>query len=311
VIMLDKADCFGQTDVGRVREVNEDQFLIASLSKSMQVHHTSLHLEDQTRLWGPAEGLLLLVADGMGGHAAGERASRLAVDRLTAYVLNTLPWFFRLRADHEDQLLDELKHALEVCQSTIEAEAKQIPERHGMGTTLTAAYVLWPRLYVIHVGDSRCYLFRRSHLRRITHDHTVAQQMAERGMLDDPEGSRWSHVLWNVVGGGCPELKPEVHRADLERGDTVLLCTDGLTRHVTDAEITGLLSVAEPSEATCRRLVDATNAGGGRDNVTVVLARFGDASPPAAIKTTTVEAASVSLTDTDTQLVSPPLPLTG
>ncbi len=303
--MLDRADVFGLTDVGRVRDVNEDQFLIASLSKAMQVHHTSLAVEEQTRLIGPYEGRLLVVADGMGGHAAGERASRIAVDRLTAYVLNTLPWFYRLQHDADEHLLDDLKGGLEAAQRAILAESERVPARRGMGTTLTVAYLVWPRMYVIHVGDSRLYVLRRGRLRRITQDHTVAQKMADQGVLDDPETSRWSHVLWNVVGGGSEALSPEVHRVDLVPGDTVLLCSDGLTRHVADEDVAAMLGLDEPSESICHRLVDAANAGGGRDNVTVIVARFQAAAPPPPEQAQTVEAlAGVNLADTQPELAS-------
>src|SRR5947209_5737689 len=115
--MLGKMDCSGLTDPGRVRAGNDDQYLIASLSKSMQVHQTSLDLDDQTRLFGASQGKLLLVADGLGGGpAGGRRASTLAVNSLTTYVLNTLPWFFRLRPDAEEHFFDELKAALAFCQ---------------------------------------------------------------------------------------------------------------------------------------------------------------------------------------------------
>src|SRR5947209_1795229 len=105
--MLGRMDCCGLTDIGRVREANEDQYLIADLSKSMRIYRTSLGLDDQTRLFGSSQGKLFLVADGMGGHAAGKRASALAVDSLTTYVLNTMHWFFRLRGDQEEYFEDD------------------------------------------------------------------------------------------------------------------------------------------------------------------------------------------------------------
>jgi protein phosphatase len=285
--MLGKMDCAGLTDPGRARDVNEDQFLIASLSKSMQVHSTSLDLDDSARLFGPSQGRLLLVADGMGGHAAGRRASALAVDSLTAYVLNALPWFFRLRGDREELFLDELKAALEYCQGRLQAEGERLPGRRGMGTTLTLAYLAWPRAYLVHAGDSRCYLLHGPRLRRLTRDHTVARQLAEQGALEGPEHLPWARRLWNVLGGGPDELAPEVYRADLALGDTLLLCTDGLTRHVEDVDLARLLAADCPAEETCRHLVNAANAAGGRDNVTVVVAHFRDAKRQEAVQATT------------------------
>jgi len=274
-----KMDCYGLTDVGKVREVNEDQFLIADLNKSMLIHQTSLSHEDHTRLVGGSQGQLLLVADGMGGHAAGQRASAVAVQTVAHYVLNTMGWFYRLQESHEADLKEELTAALEACQKSIEAEVSAHAERQGMGTTLTMAYILWPRLYVVHAGDSRCYLLRGPRLEQVTKDQTVAQQLVEGGVLEAEHAgeSRWSHVLWNCIGGGSHELSPEVYKATLLLGDTLLLCTDGLTARLQDAQIRDLLRQDRSAEETCRLLVHAANEAGGPDNVTAVVARFREA----------------------------------
>src|SRR5947209_7440720 len=200
--MHGKMDCSGLSDAGRVRDVNDDQYLIASLSKSMQVHQTSLDLDDQTRLFGASQGKLLLVADGLGGGPAGaRRASTLAVNSLTTYLLNTMHWFFRLRPDLEDQFLDDLKSALEFCQERIRAEAERIPEHRGMGTTLTMAYLTWPHVYVVHAGDSRCYLLRGGRLRQLTRDHSLGGEPLGRDAPEENGGAPWGRMLWNFVGG--------------------------------------------------------------------------------------------------------------
>jgi len=219
------------------------------------------------------------VADGMGGHAAGKQASAIAVQALQHYVLNTMPWFFRLEESRESDFQDEMKASLEACQQSIETAAAATPARRGMGTTLTMAYVLWPRLYVVHVGDSRCYLYRPPALEQITRDHTVAQQLVDRGRLPpaDAPKSRWSHMLWNCLGGGSSGLWPEVYKATLHVGDTLLFCTDGLTKCVEDQAIAGVLKQDRSAEETCSRLVGAAKEAGAPDNVTVVVARFRDA----------------------------------
>lgn len=280
-----KMDCWGLTDVGRVRESNEDQFLIADLNKSMLVRQTSLSYDDPTRLIGGSQGALLLVADGMGGHAAGKQASTLAVETVEHYMLNTMQWFFRLQEDQESDLQDELKSAMEACQHSIESAAAARPDQRGMGTTLTMAYLLWPRLYVVHVGDSRCYLFRSPRLFRITKDQTMAQQLVEKNVLTPEEApqSRWSHVLWSCLGGHARHCSVEVYKANLAVGDTLLLCTDGLTGELRDEELARLLQQGGSAEETCRRLVNAANNAGGRDNVTMVVARFLDARSPEAL----------------------------
>src|SRR5262249_15542750 len=164
---------------------------------------------------------------------------------------------------------------LEECQRRVGAAAEQSNLRR-MGTTLTMAYILWPRLYVVHAGDSRCYLFRGGRGHQITRDHTVAQQMVERGILSPGEAdtSRWSHALWNCIGGGSQEINPDVYKATLQPVDTLLLCTDGLSKYLSTADIAEhLRKHASPEEAT-RSLIDAANAAGGADNITVIVARL-------------------------------------
>jgi protein phosphatase len=266
-------ESFGASHIGRVRPKNEDQYLIADLNKMLVARQTSLAHD---RELGGMHGQLLLVADGMGGHAAGELASKIAIDTVTDYVLHTMDWFFRL-GRHEEDLLDELQAALQRCHCEIQADAAENPEHHGMGTTLTMAYVIWPRLYVVHVGDSRCYLLRGGKLEQVTTDHTMAQRFVEDGRLsaEEAETSRWSHVLWNSLGSGRGSTpRPEVYKAKLDDGDTVMLCTDGLSKHVPLEQIREVLSSADGVENACQRLVDMANAAGGSDNVTVIVARF-------------------------------------
>jgi len=268
-------DWFGLTDVGRVRQNNEDQFLTADLSKSMLVVQSSLPDGGENGRFGVHHGKLLLVADGMGGIAGGEVASGVAVQAVSQYVLNTMPWFFRVQDGREGELEDELKTALEACQRSVEAAAGS-GRLKKMGTTLTMAYLLWPRLYVVHAGDSRCYLFRGGKGHQITRDHTVAQQMVDRGLMspEEAEESRWSHALWKCIGAGAHELNPDVYKATLEPGDTILLCTDGLSKYLPADRISRVLQKGGSAEEAARALVDAANETGGDDNVTVVVARL-------------------------------------
>jgi serine/threonine protein phosphatase PrpC len=288
-----KMDCAGMTDVGRVRPTNEDQFLIADLNKSMLVHQTSLSQDDHTRLFGGSQGALLLVADGMGGHAAGQQASAIAVQALEHYVLNTMPWLFHLQSCQESDLQDELKAVMEECHRSIESAASARPGQHGMGTTLTMAYILWPRLYVVHVGDSRCYLFRGSKLGRITTDQTMAQQLVEKGVLKAEEAptSRWSHVLWSCLGGTSQHPSAEVYKAELNVGDTLLLSTDGLTAKMREEDLIPLLKQGGAAQEMCARLIAAANDAGGPDNTTVVVARFLDVQQASQVQRAAAEQA--------------------
>lgn len=271
-------DRFGISDVGKRRVRNEDQFLIAGLQKSMVLGPTSLSTEEQGRLLSSRRGHLFVVADGVGGVRGGERASRIAVHTVIRYVLNTIPWFFRLDESRPEELEQDLRGTLEACQRSIEKVAGREPAFEEMATTLTMAYILWPKVYVVHAGDSRCFLHRGRRLEQLTRDHTVAQQKIEEGARPE-KVERWSHVLWNVVGGGDSEVLPEVSRAELRAGDALLLCTDGLTKHVSDEELKAHLALGLPAEETCRRMVAAANAAGGTDNVTVIVARFQLRSP--------------------------------
>ena len=257
-----------------VRQSNQDQFLIAELNKSMLVSATSLPLETQSRLFGREQGQILLVADGMGGHASGEKASSLAIDHFIHELLNSVHWFFLDQDDCEETFVENLKQLLHDAHSRILFESAQDDAHRGMGTTLTMAHLVWPRLYVVHAGDSRCYLVRDGIARQLTTDHTLARQLVETGGLKPEEeaDSKWSNVLWNVLGGragGQPIA--EVHRAELLPGDAIVLCSDGLHRYVDHEELAEVIEETETPEAACRKLVEIAKRSGGEDNITVVV----------------------------------------
>ncbi len=273
---LSVSSAFGLTDVGRVRETNQDQFLIAQLNKSMLIKSTSLDLNHRSRLFGNVQGQLLLVADGMGGHAAGERASSLAVDHLIGRLLNSVHWFFRVGDDCEQGFVEALKELLQDAHVRILREASKSSDQHGMGTTLTMAHLVWPRMYVAHAGDTRCYLIRGGEARQLTTDHTLARQLVEAGGLnpEDEAKSRWSNVLWNVLGGNRDGgLMAEVRKAELQEGDTVVLCSDGLHRYLDEQTLARIVDEEPDPPSICRRLVKIANEAGGEDNITVVVSR--------------------------------------
>ena len=296
-------DCHGESHIGQVRHENEDQFFIADLNKSMKIHETSLGLSDHSRLFGGSQGKLLLVADGLGGNEGGERASTLAVDGISNYVLNTMDWCFGLNSQNDAQFLDELERSFVHSQEMIEAEAEAIPQRRGMATTLTMAYIHWPNVYIVHVGDTRCYLVRDRSIQQLTTDHTVAELMrsadAAKGLTADDTvraSTAMDHTLWNVVGGPKHELHPQVIKLSLERGDALLLCSDGLTRHLSDTELLQGIQQNESSTEICKQFVDLANERGGRDNITAVLAKLARPDPS---NDSTIELRVVSPDDTD------------
>jgi protein phosphatase len=269
-------DAYGATDVGNARARNEDQFLVADLTKAMLIRQTSLSFEDRSRLYGGSHGHLYVVADGIGGAPHGDVASKLAVQTIVHYVLAMIPWFLNTDAKPTDELEGELVRALRKAESVLRVESEANTEHQHMGTTMTMAYLLPPHVFVVHVGDSRCYLLRGTHLHQVTTDHTVAQQLVESGAWRSEQGedSPLSSVLWQAVGGTDTGIEPEFRQAALGAGDTILLCTDGLTCEVAESEITDILVRQGSAEAKCTALIDAANRAGGSDNITVVVARL-------------------------------------
>jgi protein phosphatase len=266
---------YGLTDAGKVRPSNEDHFLIAELARTLWVHQTSLPQPHTQH--GRNRGHIFLVADGMGGHHGGELASALTVATIEAFVLHLLKRFSNLQATDEQSVLKDFQAALGQANARIFEETAHHPQLTGMGTTLTMAFASGWKLFVVHAGDSRCYLFRGGNLRQLTTDHTVTGELIRSGVLKPEQASRHMlrHVVTNVVGGrGEAALHAELYRADLEAGDVVLLCSDGLTDMLADDRITATLKAEADPRRACERLVAEANEQGGRDNITAIVSRF-------------------------------------
>ena len=274
----DRLVCAGVSHAGKVRQNNEDHFLIAKLAKSMKIIQTNLNHTGSTR-FSDEDGYLLIIADGMGGAAAGERASALAIQTMEQFALNTLKWFFHLGGAGESVLLDELRQAIETADRSIINEANADYHLAGMGTTLTVGYCVGSDLYVVHAGDSRAYLFREGRLEQVTCDHTLVQLLVENGLIT-PEAAKTHarrNVVTNVVGGPQAGVHSEIHKVRLHPGDIFLLCSDGLTEAVSDSGIAEVLGRVTHPQVLARALIDAALAGGAPDNVTVILARYDEA----------------------------------
>ena len=278
--MAEQLDCYGLTDIGLRRTRNEDHFLIASLKKAMCIHQTSLDIDGNSRSFGRSLGHLFVVADGMGGEPEGQRASTVAIDGLTRYLLNPLPGSQDRQETSETDLEDELREAVEQCETDLNTLASATGH-HRMGTTLTMAYVMWPQAFVVHVGDSRCYLVREGAINRLTRDHTIAALMAEREGIDEQHHSlsNYRHYLWNALGGETGKPTIDISKIELQQGDSLVLSTDGLHSVVPSKEILEILDENQSAEQCCHQLIDSAKEHNGGDNITTVVARFGVDAP--------------------------------
>jgi protein phosphatase len=251
----------GLSDVGRRRKSNEDSFAIA------------------------AEHNLFVVADGMGGHAAGEVASRLAVESIERHISGsdprkepTVPASFRTVSGEEASLAVPARrvlNAIRLANQEIVRSVRKDSSMRGMGTTVVIAYIHGGRAFIGSVGDSRAYLVRGSAIRQLTSDHTFVNEQVRAGTLSASEARR--HPARNILTravGSQDDVEPDLVEQDLKAGDVILLCSDGLTTMVEDGDILQtVLSHPDDPEAGCRALVDLANDRGGDDNVTVVLVR--------------------------------------
>ncbi len=266
-------DFFGITDRGLVRKDNQDHFLVTTLHKTMRVHVTSLPNPELIEIPSQRIASVGMVCDGVGGHSGGETASRSAVEAIAGYVTHTMQCCFAgEQADSED-FLGSLRDAAQRSHELIARHAKESGDRKGMATTLTMFVAVWPTLYLLQVGDSRCYLFREGALTQLTRDQTMAQDLLDSGVLSPEQAARspYANVLSSSLGGAS--WVPEVSRTDLKLGDMLMLCTDGLTKHVSDEQIARRLAELTSSEQAARALLQDALDAGGSDNVTVLVLR--------------------------------------
>jgi len=248
--------CSGVSDVGRVRTNNEDSFRI---------------LEPQN---------LFVLSDGMGGEAHGEIASALAVETIVKYCMDSdddsSSTFHG--GDHSkwSEKTKRLESAVHLANDRICLSAQEHPEQRGMGATVTAAWIDGSRLSIAHVGDSRAYLLRAGNLQQLTTDHSLVAEQVRRGILTpvEAERSEMQSVLLRALGANA-KIEVDAEEHVLFPRDILLLCSDGLTRMVTDPEIAGTLQAETDPEKAARRLIEVANEGGGQDNITVVVVRVG------------------------------------
>jgi PPM family protein phosphatase len=282
---LVRIDVSALSHPGHRRPNNEDHFLVARLGRTLQTLITSLPAGDVPERTEEVN-YVMVVADGMGGHAAGEIASRMAISALVSLALDLPDWIFKVDEEHAREIERRSRTYVQEVGAMLVERGQRDPALRGMGTTLTAARSLGRELLITHVGDSRAYLLRAGGLHRLTRDHTYAQLLVDSGQLAAGEvaGSRHRHVLTNALGGSTEDVQVDTDRLQLEDDDRVLLCSDGLTDLVDDGAITGILLEATRSSDACERLVQRALDNGGGDNVTVIVAAYQLPEEPARTK---------------------------
>jgi len=270
----DELDLFGITHRGNVRPENQDHFLVSTVHPQVVIHGTSLPDPDALPLRGTRLATVLVLADGVGGATDGSIAARLATEAVMRYVASTLRSYHAAGSDHENDLLDALKEAALEAHNAVLAESSRRADHPRMATTLTVCIVIYPWAYVVQVGDSRAYFFTKGELRLLTRDQTVAQSLVDQGLMP-PERLRLSpfrNVLSSAIG--AEEALPDVTRFDISlRGSLILMCSDGLTKHVSDAEIADHIRNMQSSEQCARDLLTLALERGGSDNITIIAGR--------------------------------------
>ncbi len=267
-----RVESHGASHVGHVRSANEDHFVIASLQRSVQLRQSNLADRGPLeRLCGPMA-YVYAVADGVGGVAGGQLASGMAVETMVHYLSETVGSYHAVAPGREHDFLDPLRDAVQRAHDRLR-RTFPTEERQGPATTLTLALLVWPRAFLVHVGDSRAYHFRAGVLRRLTRDQTMGAYLVAQQAISEQQAERsgLNHVLSSAVG--APDMTPVVEVLDIEPGDVLLLCTDGLTRHLSEEQIAEVLRAGADAEASCHELVERALADGGRDNVTVIVAQ--------------------------------------
>jgi protein phosphatase len=260
---------------GKVRKNNEDHYLVTRRSRSRQVLMSNLP-DGYLPVAADDDAYVIVVADGLGGEAFGELASKLAIRTAWDLSLSEIKWTLKVSEREVEELKEKAELYFQLIDRALIQEGQVKPQAAGMGTTLTFAYTIGSNAFVFHVGDSRAYLYRGDRLTRLTSDHTVAQKLVDAGVLT-PESvatSSFRNMLTNCVGCSKEGVKVEMRHVRVEDGDTLLLCSDGLTDMVDEDEISSTLRGHSKPQDACQALLDQALDNGGRDNITMVLARY-------------------------------------
>lgn len=269
----DEIDIFGLTHPGRVRADNQDQFLVCALRRQAEIQLTSLPDPGQLTAGSERVALLMMVADGVGAGNRGAEASRIALEAVTRYVTRCMASYYAANPADDREFFAALEEGALQCHAELVRRGEEDPDYRGMATTLTLYLGHWPRAFLLQVGDSRCYLLRGDELTQVSRDQTMAQELIDAGVLtrNDVAHTRLAHTLSSSIGGR--QTAPVVTRLDLSWDTVVLLCSDGLTRHVSDERIRDRLRGMTSSRQVCEDLLRDALDDGGTDNITIVVRR--------------------------------------
>ena len=268
----DERDVYGLSHAGRVRKDNQDRFLIATIHKRIDVLHTNLAVGTRIQVGDERLAILAMVADGVGGGVGGAEASAAALEAAMEYVNNSMAVYYGAHSDGS-QFEELLKAAAIRAHEAVLARRAERGVQGTMATTLTLYIGVWPTYYLLQVGDSRYYVWRQGTLTQLTRDQTMAQDLVDQGVFTPTVAARspMANILSSALGGST--TAPVVKRLDSDWHNVHLLCSDGLTKHVTDARIAEVLGTMTSARQACEQLLQDALDGGGTDNVTIVISR--------------------------------------
>ena len=268
----DEIDRHGLSHQGKVRQDNQDHFLMAMIHKRVDVISTNLDVSDRLPVGEQRLAYIAMVADGVGGGVGGSEASATALEAAMEYVNNSMAVYYGAQTD-AGQFMELLQEAATKAHEAVRARRAVREVKGTMATTLTLYIGVWPTYYLLQVGDSRYYVWREGQLRQLTRDQTMAQDLVDDGVLTSAAAARtpMAHVLSSALGADT--TAPVVSKLDADWHNVHLLCSDGLTKHVSDERIAEVLGSMTGAQQACERLLQDALDDGGTDNITIIVGR--------------------------------------
>ena len=278
----DEIDVYGLTHPGKVRSTNNDQFMIGQVHKHLDVWRASASELDRAKFGEERLAFVAMVADGVGAGERGQEASKVALQAVAEYVASSMDAYYSSDAREGGAFAELLEEAALRCHAEVLKRSTERPEFRGMATTLTMFFSVWPTHYVLQVGDSRYYVYREGVLTQLSRDQTMAEDLLAQGGFQRTQAfmDKWAHVLSSSIGG--QQTAPVVTQLRADWRNVHLLCSDGLTKHVSDERIAERLREMTSARQVCEDLLQDALDDGGSDNITIVVGRAVMKDAPAA-----------------------------